>query len=997
MGVTIASALAAPFTYGTSLAIPVSIYTGMNYQEQAEGEKDIGKAFGFGVLQAGLDLVGVKVGGKAISNFFTSSAARKEVIEQVAKQKGVSNSMAESMLVKAMRGNYSKGMDLTKAQLQAMVKTNPQIALGLGISVGASGVVEGVTEAAQESLSVIAAGGKLNWDDPDYRNRILNALAAGAVLGGGFGALESGTIADVNLKAGLADSKKKTQNQHSTEIDYDEFNKELSNQEAFEWTQNNTPVDEKATDKYQHESLNGRANQEFDQKDGFIDSAFSKARSLYSSYVEQELRPFQGKGKFVDRLISPFIGNRGGATIERERQLLHGQVADKAEFSERLAVSKLGFKNAQQFSEFHLDKTRNPFVSGIIGRATRSGRLASDLITDAERKQYGITPEYEKFLNQVAISNRKGNEIQFGNPEGPEFGEGFNVLDRGFSPQEIYNNQEDFTNDLVNLRNIPRSEAERIATILTNTEAIVEPEDIYGEITGTSDASRLKYQKALKGLKGDPRFSKYLENNVFNNIAQNGIKFSASHTNNKYFGSGGSKVAEAISRAVRNGDITEDESIKLARFFRDYQQQLSGTYNVVTNRTYNRAMNLGTTYASLNLLELAAISSFPEWATVLFHNNTNPQLLKSLFSASKQAGKEIATSVNELSTNLSGGHVPMNEYGDHREQLRKLGFLSEQTAPAARVGAEYSPNQARIMQMFFNAIQLNSSTNVGRLMALSQAEDAINSLVAQAAIHRPLQGETPNRFYTQAIREMQELGLPAEQIATMAYAANVTKQGGENVKAKLAEYMDIATLNYMDQRIMTPRKGNRAKWLNDPRFRILATFTGYISTATTTLLPKIFRNLGGKDSLPVERINSIQTIVMMLAMASLAISLKSYMRGGDDEEDKELTSKDYLRILSQSGLTGLFDRPAQILYPLSSPRTEVGELLGNVNNNLGDLANLLIGQSPIIENIDQGLLSAATSALDPKDDNASRNIVGSVPFLDIAAKERLTPYQLREK
>ena len=913
----------------------------------------------------------------------------------MAKQNNLSPKDAEAVLVKAIRGQYAKGMELTKAQLQAMVRTNPEIALGLGITVGASGVVEGVTEAAQESLSVLASGGKLNWEDPEYRNRILNALAAGGVLGGGFGALESGTIADINLKSGLADATAARQNELSTSLDYDDPNlrRELSAQEAFEWVEQNVP-DDKYEDKYAGLSASQRAAQEFDQEDGFIDRTLHRSRGLYAAQVEQELRGFQGRGVFVDRFISPFLGNRGGATVEKERQLLYGQVADKAEFSEKVALGKLGFRTNQEFAEYHYNKARHDFVNPIIGRATRSGKRVADILTESEIRQHGLTPEYIKFLDQVATSNRKGNTINYGDPAGPEFDDGFNILERGFSPQEIYQNQGEFVDDLVRLRGLPRTEAERLATVLTNTETVVDPDTLYDEI-GDPGSDNTRFKKAVKDLKQDARFSKYLEANPFNNIAQNGIKFSAQHTNNKYFGVGGQKVADAISKAVKAGEITADESIKLARFFRDYQQQLSGTYNVITNRAYNRAMNFGTTYASLNLLELAAISSWPEIATTLLHNRQSSGIMKDVAEMANKAGSELRNSLRELSRDATAGHISSKEYGNNREKLRELGFLSEQTAPAARVGAEYSPNQARIMQMFFNAIQLNSVTNFTRGFALSKAQDAINGYVAEAAMHYPGPGEAPNRFYNRAVRELDELGMPGQQIALMAYHANVTKDGGEPLKAKLAEFMDIATLNFMDQRIMTPRKGNRAKWLNDPRFRIVATFSGYISTVTTTLLPKIYSNLGGKDRLPTERVNAVATMAMMLAMAALAINMKGFLRGREEDEDKD--AKDYFRILSQSGLLGLADRPLQVAFPISNPRTQIGDTLGNVNQNLGDFANLFIGQAPIIENIDQGLLSSAASAIDPKDDNALRNLIGAVPILDVFAKQRLTPYQLQER
>jgi hypothetical protein len=83
--------------------------------------------------------------------------------------------------------------------------------------------------------------------------------------------------------------------------------------------------------------------------------------------------------------------------------------------------------------------------------------------------------------------------------------------------------------------------------------------------------------------------------------------------------------------------------------------------------------------------------------------------------------------------------------------------------------------------------------------------------------------------------------------------------------------------------------------------------------------------------------------------------------------------------------------------PFSNPRTNIGDAFNNINMNLGSLANQIIGQSPIIANIDQGIIGATRSAIDPKDNNALRNLTSTVPLVDTLLKERLTPYQMKEK
>jgi len=982
MGVTMAAVMASPITWGGTLSIPMAIYTGSNYNEQPEDMKDPAKAFMYAIPQTALDMIGVKVGGGVISRFFTDPVSRKAVIKEVAKQKAISERSAENILLNAMKGNFKQGMDLTRKQIGQMAKTKPQIALGLGVSATAGGLVEGTTEALQEVLAMMSDN-KINSAE-ESKNRLINGFAAGFVLGGGFGVAETSSLADINLNAGLKTSKIGVKNQASIKMDLDgplSTGKPMSNKEAFLWALNfaapNTYEDShSAKTLYQRSRLN-KTNAA-----GFIDRTISGVKNLYKGQINHNLERYVGKGPVIDRLIAPFIGNRSGATIEQERQIHVGKLVDKQLFSERVALGKMGLVSPKEFGDFLWNPQREPELTKAIKKAVKSGGRIN--FTKNETEGLELTPEIISFLDAVVDSNKEANMLIHNNSTGNIGDVTENVLKQGFITQAIYKNQSQFVDDLVNYRKMPVAEAEKLATIMTNSETVSEPTSIYDEISGIGSSQRDRYRKSIEGLSEDINFRKYLERNPFNNIAQNGVKIAAKASHSSYFGSDGSKLAEGLSSAVRNGDITEDESIDLARFFSDYSQQLSGTYNVVTNKTYNKVMNFGTTYATFNLLEKAAISSLPEFATTVFHNV--PGGTASLLPHLRTAINEIRTSISETASFVTGGHISAKEYGDNRNKLRKLGFMSEQAAPAARVGAEYSPSQARITQQFFNAIQLNSSTNLLRTMSIPMAEDAVYSFSMQAALYYPINKEAPNINYTRAINSMNELGLPGEQIAYLAYETNVAKtlDNSDSLDKLINDHMDIVQLNFLDQRIMTPRKGNRAKWLNDPRFRLFATFTGYVSTAQAVLLPKILDNLAGKESLPEERVNAIKTMTTMLIMATLAISLKSSITGAfgeeKEEKDKDLTTQDFQRIMNQSGLLGMAERPLSVVAPMFNSSSTIGNTIGkNVNKNLGDMVDLVIGQAPIIANIDSGLLRSGQAALTKGDDNATKFLLKSIP------------------
>ena len=1008
MGATILSAAAAIPTYGASLSIPVSLYTGLNYDGQEEGEKDIGKAFRYGVLQAGLDLIGVKIGGKAVSNFFTSQGARKEVIEQISKQTGKSAKESERVLVGALKGQFDDAVKITQDQLDKAKLSGGRAGAGLGLTVGADSLAEGGTEALQEYFSVIAENQLDKITPEQLQNRLLNALAAGTVIGGTFSAAGEvpGAFSQGNYNAGLKEASTPPKDNYSHDIDIQDSHKDLSNEEAFDWVQGQAV---KGTDNLEHLSLKERGEQKVEGGKGYIDRSVKGVGKLLGQQVEQGLGFLRGRGPIADRFIAPFLGNRSGATLEESKQLASSRIAGKQLFDEQIAISATGFGSLQAFSEYHYDAERSKHVDVLLDSAIRTGKSVKETLLNYnnrnKRKNNNVTevtldPGYITFLDQVVEGSREGNQEVYGDPQGGSFGATVNILERGFSPHAIYSNHKEFVEDLVNYKGINRQDAEKISSLLSNTEELANPSDLSDPLLNILDGANLnQYGKAIRGLKEDARFSKYLENNPFNNIAQNANRVASKAVNNKFLGENASKIEKGISDMVKSGEITQDESIELAKFFTKYINQLNGVDNVITNRTYNAALNFGTTLAATNHLSLAAISSLPETVTALFHNNPKP--LKTLGKAAKVAADELLTLSTELGNRLSRGHIPVKEFGDHRSTLRELGYLADRAAPAARVGAEYSPRQARFMQTFFQFSLLNSLTNIQRAMRLAVADDAVNSFVAQAALHYPTTGK-PNKHYKNAIEQLNRLGIPGERVALLAYSNNVVKdQGGtidpELVQKELDNYADIARVRFVDTAIVMPRKGNRPAFYSDPRYRIFTTFQGYNSTATANLLPQIFANLGGRDKLPAQRVAAIETIVGMLVIAGLGISLKESIKGREDDEEP-YNSRDFLRTMYASGLVGTPERVISQIFPVYNPSSTLGDAIGkNVSQPFGDLVDLAIGEAPIISNIDNASLRGFQSLLDEKDPNAARNFIGQFPVVSTILKERYFGYEERGK
>ena len=984
MGITLGAAVLAVPTYGASLAVPASIYTGLNYDSQAKDDKHIAKAFGYGVLQTSLDLLTVYVPVSKLSSFFTNSATRKEVVKEVAKKYGTSNEAAEKLLAQTMRKQAERGVEITADQMKRGIKKKSARLSATGINVGASASIEGFTEATQEILSVFAE----NSTEPpeNLHNRLLNSFSAGFFLGGGFGAAGEAMSAgkQYNERVGVSDSNRVLEKDQAVAFDK---GKEL---DVLGARQANTNVgfgpvkDDNST-----ASLAALADLEPDANDpaGVIDRGARLGLKALQGQVSNIFSRVKNNGPIMNRLASIYgaVSGRAGGNLEERQQMITANYSGKQQFDERIMISESPFRNKKQFAE-HVYSPENQAKYGkILKMGAKTRKLT---VADIKNKAGIELDTWEvNFLQAVLDSNRQASI---------DSGTEVNILSRGFSGSRVYSNQTEFENLLVSEYKIPRQDAERMSQIFSSTEEYTTPKDI-GDDMLNLDSNAIDV-KALGDVTQNPAFSRFLEPDPFVAIANNSNKAAAKVINSQFIGANGAFAASDLNKAYSNGEITYNERIQLARGIQKYHAQKSGTDNVIRSKAYNRTMNIVTTTTALTYLGKAVISSIPEIGTVIF--NGNPNKMKAVYTLAKTAAKEMTALVNESLNSLSGGRVPMREY-EHRKELRAAGYLADQQSPAARVGAEYSPAQAILVNNFFRWTGLNSLTNLQRSVRLSIARDAIQHWEAQGALHMPEAGQKPNKFYQEARDQLSRLGLDADKFITQAYINDVRgdPSGQGDSKAEVEAYeeqLKVGAIRFVDMAIAMPRKGNRPAFYSDPRFRMFTMFQGYTSTVTATILPQIFKDLGGKESMPAARVQAITTMTSMLALAFLSIAMKDALTGKEEKEEREGDDfKHIMRGIYSSGLVGTAQRPIDAIFPLYGEKNSlVGKGIGKVlGNTAGEVTDSVISESVALNYLDD--LGKAVEGHISDDDNKWRRTLNVTPLAGTMLKDRVTPYELK--
>ncbi len=1021
MATTMAAAMAAPATYGATLTIPAAMYSGANYSGQSEDKKDMGKAVAIGVLQSALDLVGVKAGpiiGR-IANGARVTTVLDDAALAVSKAQGISKEAAADLLGETMNRELGKTMQVMK-----------------GIAFKAAtyaddAVFEGITEAAQEALSVVAEGGDM--DTFETRRRLIEAGAAGFILGGTMqGGIDAGTSLYKAMEGSPAiDPEQLAQARSITERS--DTLEQGSSKSVYQ------VVD--ALDSYNFED----ATISPDTTSGLRDMAKAgKNRvgfgSTWKGQVNNLLDPFRSRGKFMNTLHSMLATNSGrtGANYENQRRINHSSYMKEKAFDAVQFSSNTSFNKRTNVSAYVAENR------DALRKVADNAAKQSDFDMVGALRQAGLNPELAPMLDAIVRQESRGRQ---------NLGGKVDLLGKTFNRKKVYQNKSKFIAELQAESGMTLEAAENSWQQVIGNEEVTDTGSVFGaQQTAMDDIAAL----AAGGASPTgsqlviPKMDNWLEEDVFNNLQNITGALSSKEAKKSHIGKDGSRIAKAIESARVTGEITDQEAADVAKGLQDYLDQIDGQYNRIENKYALKAMDTVSVLAMLAALPLAAVSSIVEFGLVLMTGVNNP--MAAVRIAAKTLAQEMAAIGNELATHLSGGRIPMADY-EHRNLLRETGFLMESQNAAARVGMESSPQFAAIIQAFFKVNGLTSVTNAQRAIRLRMAKDAIEGYLAQSIIHKG----TPKAAYAnEMLQRMQisqreidamvyqrelDTGLAEEldplelerydnEVYSLLSAAGVTLESPEGqmlvgmipvpqpkqvtfssaqkiaaakTRARAQMAYDNAINNFVDMAVAMPQKGNRPKFYNDPYFRLFTMFQGYTATATANLLPPLYQGLIGKHGAEGAK-KSAATVAGLIAFAMLAVAIKDTLKGSmnpdDDQEEKSLYDS-IRRTISSSGLIGVAERPINTLFPLyKRGDSELAKAVGSMGeigktaqqSPLMDFFNLAIGESPALDYADRVIGVAAGAVTD--DPNLKRDTVSLLP-LGALLKQRY-PYQMKE-
>ena len=912
MVTSIVAAMASPLTFGLSMTLPAAIYTGSVWNAQKEENKSATAAIVSGITQATLDKIGVTGLGKAAGLNITTKATQDIVVKELM-SKGITKDAAEQMVVKATQESVKEVSDAMK-----MIAIKRDLTLkGVGQAAGKGVLAEGPTEGLQEIAGYLGENVGLPESQEEYnklKNRTLNAVVGGAILGGTIGgtgrALAIATTPNIIPKEGNdLQFREEYKQRHGVDMMPD-TQLLLSRAEKEVGMTNSIPD----LDKLAEMETSKRAMEGVGSKIG----SFMRDKGLGSLFGKWSSTIMRGKDYIDDSLatLSTLLGSTravNGMSIDDHQKLLEANIFRNFGNKEELLGSFQG-KNTTQVSQL-LSKNN---VVQAISRLINNKRLTGSLHTNESKIDVDslLGSDVTDKAGIIEYANRIDNLLTAYNAT-----TGSNISVEDFLQNKpldktiVSKNLGKFIQDIKNTFNVDGEEATRIAKTILNNNEINSVDDFVDELLNP-DSSKFKSTAEITKILNNPenkaKFAAYTSNDILDNAYSLAARGSFISTNNQFIGKDGIKLATLIQNALNNGSIDQAEASFMAREIKDYLDMKQGKYNPITNEYARGALNLVNFLSTITSLPLAAISSTVEFSQVYRNLNTK-QSLKATKVLLETSGKEFAALFKDIGSAVGvSGISPV----EHRRQLSEAGFLRE-----GGIGNRNDILTGYFQKWnegFFKITGLTSVTAITRHAKLAIATDAINNWVNTV---RNLDGSYTDQQVLDAKEHLIRIGVDIDFMTSIDKDTPVNQQ---RVEANIQN----GAYNFVNEAVVVPSMLNRPKFYSDPYLKLITQFQGYTSAFTANILPRLITDLSRKGS--ADQRNTAAVIAMMFAMSLLALYLKDMIKYGESPPKWMKEGKEFQRVVNQMGILGSGQRIWDIVSDITDNQYKSGSVGGKM-------------------------------------------------------------------
>jgi len=884
-----------------------------------------------------------------------SQALKKNGLEQVAKhyakETGVTIEAAR-IKVRNEAGDISRNVIKDVANFADLQLSKALLAKDVAGGFLKGAAIESVTEGMQESIGYGfgAWGSPAEFNEAEYKHILANALAGGAILGGGISGVTTATSTLGGFKRLQNDLSPNYENKDYVGGTYEENLQELI--DGIEFTGPMFPVDGPETPVQTNRDVVKETEEEYKKGEKADVASFRGGdKTLYQAAKDFRKRLVQKTGSYWWNKI---MDNPNMSTK-----------AKKA-FATIASVAGHGKKSLMQGLD--LGRTKSILMQGMIAEVDQ---LQSDLYTLTGVGVTGISRKDARKIFTDHLNRRmNGKEV---NPEHKNIEAELDELKDRIGGQDI--NSEGITDNLLNAVNnltgdiktkkklgwfqksarldtqaVSKDKKGFIKALQDNGWTKTDSESFWDIIVNgpagydktTLDALGFKnfQAKSLKQSRGVlhdvfGEDSKFLENNPFQRLREN-IQEQVNYAADlKYLGENMSNVKKLL--AVLKDEMGDEWDPRLAYHFMDSISASRGDYKRMHSKRLERLVGHLTWFNTFAHLSLSTVASLPESAIVLIGATKDKSILEliktgvsDLGSHYKMHGKDAWSYINPKSG------VTRDEYIQNVVDFYRYGYGTGKHGAIGQVGIDEavyktSKIKERFMKAFFFANGLKLYTDATRIARLSLANDAIFGDLEIIYENPPGSPARDTGLVQDAFGRIRELNVDPDRLAesyNTVYKKAVDLIGINNIMELTPEdlyatlisidkdfmnTMDIARVTWVDNAIAHPDAMNRPLFYSNPHYRLFTQYNGFMSVFTAHILPKIWQSI--KKSDPTARYNAVAIGATMLAMGFLSQILKDEWKY--DGTPGWITEKGYIqRGVASSGLLGTPERLLEAISPL---------------------------------------------------------------------------------
>ena len=707
-------------------------------------------------------------------------------------------------------------------------------------SSGRAGLAESITEAAQEGLGYSASaamsegGLKENFNPNEFQNLITSAAVAGGTLGSGFGA--AGRVIDVGdryaMQKGLMLGSSKGLNEYDR-ISLDEETNRIQRERTALINASNEIQRKNPSMSSQDAMAQARKEQRI------IRSTFDIIEDLRESTLDiapdntnaNKVRDYSEKGEFARGSLWDKVKNapkflpelyRAAATTAFRPELLR-----KSETARRLYAlvgQPLGKIYAGRDVQSYEEETRAGLLEMVNTKRIFRRFGLRDSVTNSTR--------ISDMIRRYSAKGGREAELQ----DDPEVLNNLDAIEATIQELDAFSQATyRITNNTyvkqgknrANLKQTPLWWLNHASwdwkKVRQNREAWfdwmrknaldsngkpaytkAELDVLFNKISNNENATDFSLVDGVEYLPGrakdstdelasKPGFEQFANTNILQNMINSANQTAKYRAYTEYFGAGG-KYLEKLFKDMES-ELDPEEIAELAYHVKSIIDAGTGNYKPIRNKSIASLQNTAAFFSAMVGLPLSAISSFPEFAMILWQGRGGKDVQNGLNAAVGEV-KEIAKNIVNMKVDKRLLNIPLanTDRNSHR-RLVESGLFNDDATIATRLGlGETDVSKAWWQSKFYKWTGIAGITQLQRAIAAAAVTGFVSDRIKILAA-KP-EGQEYNQDQLDVYLQLKNLGMDVDGMVE-----RYNKYNNQEMfeKAKMIRDYGIERANFRDK------------------------------------------------------------------------------------------------------------------------------------------------------------------------------------------------------